>query len=269
MIFFHNNTDHMTFTEAPIGVPGVTFTNWPDNYIHSSDDQLWNIDRTQLGRNAASVALIAYAMASADAGAVPALAVETAGRGQERIARNVRLGLTWIATADDKEAAFHIAGDQIRYAAEREGLAIGSLAEIDPSAGAWARTLEEQLQPRIGLALSEIADAYRQATGRTNLPERTLSEAERRLGELKPALAGGPRDFLTGRRQLRGVPGLHGLMAFEVLNAVNGRRSGLDIYRFVAAEAREAGEHYYGSVSADAVIQYLENAAAAGLLRLD
>ncbi|MBI5379927.1 MAG: right-handed parallel beta-helix repeat-containing protein, partial [Nitrospirae bacterium] len=34
--------------EAPIGVPAITFTNWPDNYIHTSDDDLWNIDRTQL-----------------------------------------------------------------------------------------------------------------------------------------------------------------------------------------------------------------------------
>ena len=62
--------------------------------------------------------------------------------------------------------------------------------------------------------------------------------------------------------------GLHSLMAFEVLNAVDGERTGLDIYRFVAAEAREAGAVYYGTVTADAVLEYLENAAAAGLIRL-
>jgi hypothetical protein len=67
LIFFHNNTDHMPFNEAPIGVPGITFTNWPDHYIHTTDDDLWNIDRTQLGRNAAAAALMAYAMSSADA----------------------------------------------------------------------------------------------------------------------------------------------------------------------------------------------------------
>jgi hypothetical protein len=52
------------------------------------------------------------------------------------------------------------------------------------------------------------------------------------------------------------------------LNAVNGERSGLDVYRFVAAEAREAGEHYYGVVTAEAVLQYLENAAEVGLVAL-
>jgi hypothetical protein len=57
-------------------------------------------------------------------------------------------------------------------------------------------------------------------------------------------------------------------MAFEVLNSVDGERSGLDIYRYVAAEAREAGDYYYGEVSVEAVLQYLENVAAAGLIRL-
>jgi hypothetical protein len=80
-------------------------------------------------------------------------------------------------------------------------------------------------------------------------------------------MAAGPREFLEGRSRITSVPGLHGLMAFEVLNFADGRRSGLDIYRAVAAEAREAGEHYFGLVTADAVIAYLRNAATAGMIR--
>jgi hypothetical protein len=269
MIFFHNNTDHMTFNEQPIGVPGVTFTNWPDNYIHSSDDDLWNVDRTQLGRSAAAVALMAYAMANADDAALPALTAETVGRGAERLGRNLRLGLTWIATGADKDAAYFNAIDQVHYAAERERLAIGSLAEIDDGAGDIVPPLLDELARRETQALGELELAYRRATGRTALPQRRLSDAERRLSELRPALIAGPAEFLTGRRRVRGVRGLHGLMAFEVMNAVNGERSGLYIYRCVAAEAREAGAHYYGTVAADAVLQYLENAAAAELIRLE
>jgi hypothetical protein len=56
-------------------------------------------------------------------------------------------------------------------------------------------------------------------------------------------------------------------MAFEVLNFADGRRSGLDVYRAVAAEAREAGDYYFGSVTAEAVLAYLKNAAAAGMIR--
>jgi len=267
MIFFHNNTDHMPFNEAPIGVPGTTFTNWPDNYIHSSDDDLWNVDRTQLGRNAAAVALMAYAMANADSASVPALAAETIGRGQERLARNTRLGLTWIATAADKPAAYRMAVDQVWYAAQRERLAIRSLAEAHPSAQRLVGRQLEELERREAQSIREVELAYRQATGR-NAPSLQRAEAERRLSQLKPVLTGGPREFLEGRRQVDGVRGLHSLMAFEVLNAVDGSRSGLDIYRFVAAEAREAGAVYYGTVTAEAVLEYLENVASAGLIRL-
>jgi len=268
MIFFHNNTDHMPFNEAPIGVPGTTFTNWPDNYIHSSDDQLWNIDRTQLGRNAAAVALIAYAMANADSASVPALAAETIGRGEERLARNTRLGLTWVATAADKQEAFRMAADQVWYAARRERLAIRSLAEAHPSARRYIDRQLEQLERRESQSMREIELAYQQATGR-GVPSLKRTEVERQLSQLRPSLTGGPTEFLAGRRAIDGVGGLHSLMAFEVLNGVDGERTGLDIYRYVAAEAREAGETYFGTVTEEAVLQYLENVAAAGLIRLD
>jgi hypothetical protein len=240
MIFFHNNTDHMPFNEAPIGVPGTTFTNWPDNYIHTSDDQLWNIDRTQLGRNAAAVALMAYTMASAGEASVPAL----------------------------KDAAYYQAIDQVSFAAERERLAIASLAEAHASAERHIGPLQGELDRREEQAIRELDVAYRQNAGR-DASERRLSEAEQSLARLKPVVTGGPDQFLEGRRQIRGVRGLHSLMAFEVLNAADGERNGLEIYRYVAAEAREAGDFYYGTVTPEAVLQYLENVAAAGLMRLE
>lgn len=268
MIFFHNNTDHMPFNEQPIGVPGVTFTNWPDNYIHSSDDQLWNIDRTQLGRNAAAVALIAYTMATADNASLSALAAETIGRGQERLARNLRLCLSWIATDRDVARAARHAVDQVRFAVERERLALESLREIDPAAEPIVAESLEALDAWRDGALRRLAAAYGRASGKAGLPEPRPGPAAARLAELRPALIGGPADFHAGRGRIEGVPGLHSLMAFEVLNAVNGERSGLDIYRFVAAEAREAGAHYYGTVTPEAVLRYLENVAETGLIEL-
>jgi hypothetical protein len=56
-------------------------------------------------------------------------------------------------------------------------------------------------------------------------------------------------------------------MAFEVLNYIDGRRSGLDIYRAVAAEAREGGDYYYGTVTPEGVLAYLKNATTSGLVR--
>src|SRR5262249_39924905 len=107
MIPFHNNTDHVTFTEAPIGVPGITFTNWPDNYIHSSDDDLWNIDRTQLQRNAFAAATIAYTVASAGEAQLPVIANEVYGRATVRMGEDFKVAralLVSAASADFMEA---------------------------------------------------------------------------------------------------------------------------------------------------------------------
>jgi hypothetical protein len=269
MIWFHLSTDHMPFLEAPIGIPAITFTNMPDRYIHSSDDDLWNIDATQLGRNAVAAATIAYVMASADSGAVTALAAETHGRGLVRLAQNVRLGLTWIATATDRAAAYRDAVDQVRYAAERERMALASLGQIHSAARARAAAMIAEVGQGEAQALRDLDAAYRRATGRRAPAAAAPDSGGARLATLRPALTGGPKEFQEKRGEIRGVPGLHGLMAFEVLNAVDGRRTGLDIWRFVAAEAREAGAHYYGTVRAADVLKYLENAAAAGLIRLN
>ena len=267
MIFFHNNTDHMTFNEAPIGVPAITFTNMPDRFIHSADDDLETVDRTQLGRNATSAALIAYAMASADASRATGLAAETSGRGAARMGNNLRLALSWISADQDRESAYHRAIDQVRYAAQRERLAAASLGQIDPAAASLSTSMAASIDQREAQALKEIDSYYRVVARRAPPALRTPTETERSLAALQPVIAAGPREFLEGRARIMSAPGLHGLMAFEVLNFVDGRRNGLDIYRHVAAEAREAGDHYFGKVTADAVLAYLNNAVSAGMIR--
>jgi aminopeptidase YwaD len=267
MIWFHNNTDHMTFNEAPIGVPAITFTNMPDRFIHSSHDDLETVDRTQLGRNATSVALIAYAMASADASRAPVIAAETSGRGAARMGSNLRLALGLISTAKDPERAYFEAIDQVKYAADRERNAAASIRQIDPAGAALATSMSAAIDQRESQALKEIDSYYRVVARRDPPRNRTESAAERSLAALRPVIAAGPREFLTGRARIASVPGLHGLMAFEVLNFVDGRRTGLDIYRAVAAEAREAGDHYFGRVTAEDVLTYLGNAVTAGMIR--
>ncbi len=267
MIFFHNNTDHMTFNETPIGVPAITFTNMPDRFIHSADDDLQTVDRTQLGRNAASAALIAYTMASADASRASALAAETAGRGAARMGRNLGLALSWMSAEQDRESAYYRAVDQVRYAAERERGAASSLAQIDPASVSLSASIVASVDQREAQALKEIDSYYRVVARRAPPGGRAQTESDRSLAAFRAVVAAGPREFLQGRSTIAGVPGLHGLMAFEILNLVDGRRSGLDIYRYVAAEAREAGDHYFGVVTPDAVLTYLKNAESSGMIR--
>lgn len=269
-IWFHENTDHMTFNEAPIGVPGVSFTNMPDRFIHSNEDDLWNVDRTQLGRNAVSVALIALRMATADRAAFAPVAAEVVGRGTQRLAQNLRLGLEWIASRPDAAAAYHDAIDQVRYAVERERMVVRSLGQIDPALAPAVSQLVAEADRRGAQAERDVQLAYRQRTGEQRVPtQRTPGQAETTLAGLRPVLVGGPREFLTRRGTIAGVPGLHALMATETLAAIDGTRSALDIFRYVAAEAREAGAHYYGTVTAEAILRYLQNTERAGLVRLD
>jgi len=267
MIFFHANTDHIPFNEAPIGVPGISFTNMPDRFIHSADDDLETVDRTQLGRNAASAALIAYTMATADASRAPALAAETAGRGAERMGRNLRLGLQWISSDSNRVTAYHQAVDQVRYAAERERSAAASIAQIGSGASTLAASLTQSIGQRESQALREVDTHFRAVTGRAPPPVAAPSGVERELQSMRMTISAGPREFLEGRGRVTGVSGMHGLMAFELLNLVDGRRNGLEIYRYLAAEAREAGEHYYGVVTPAAVLQYMKNAASAAMIR--
>jgi hypothetical protein len=267
MIFFHANSDHMTFFEAPIGMPAVSFTNMPDRFIHSSDDDLWNIDRTQLGRSAAAVALIAYAMADVAVKDIPVLFATTTGRGFERMGKNLGLALTWIAQDEDKQAAYFRALDQLWYAAQRELQALRSLTDVDAAARDAVERGEHAVEDLHTQMREQVDAAYRAATG-TNPPrQRDRSEAETSLTGMRPALIAGPTEFLEGRGRMRGVSGLHSLMGMEIMNAVNGSRSGWDIYRFVAAEAREAGAYYYGVVTPEAVQQYLQNAVDAEVIR--
>lgn len=262
---FHNNSDHMTFNEAPIGVPGISFTNWPDNYIHSSDDDLWNVDPTQLQRNALAVAMMSYVIARADDSSVPGIAAEVAGRGLERIGVDYRLALSWIAK---DPGSFFEAVHQIKQAVLRERLALDSLRLLNGSGntGGVVQSGLEMLQTTESILMEGLKKQFKACYGTNPREKEALSEAEERLEGLVPVIKGDAEDFLAGRGEINRVSGLHGVMAFEVISFINGERSGLDIFRAVRAEARRAGAHYYGEVKADDVLQYLENTAETGII---
>lgn len=258
MIYYHGNTDHVTFNETPIGVPGITFTNWPDHYIHTSDDDLWNIDRTQLQRNAAASAMMAYIMATADRDAFATLAATTSGKGNKRIGKNLQLGLQWIAREENKEDAYHRAVQQIDYAIERERKALASLGEIENTLDIGVALLIEHLDSKRNAAFGELLTHYKLFSGNNDAPAPyTLTQAEKELSEIVLAAVNDPSAYSNTRGQLSTVPGLHSLMASEIVNCIDGSRTGLDIYRYIAGQAREAGEHYYGTVSAESVLEYL------------
>lgn len=268
MVWYHEDTDHMTFNEPPIGVPALTFTNMPDRFIHSNEDDLWNIDATQLGRNALSVAMMAYIMASADAKSAPALAAETVGRGEERIARNLlRLALGRLAAPGEPDAQYAQAIDQVQYAVGRERMAVRSLTEIARGA-VDTIPLIQALDRREVEATARVRGTWLRVDGATAPPVPARSSVERTLEGLRPSIVGGPKEFLAHRREIKAITGLNPMMRAEIIALIDGKRSGREIYRLTAAEPREAGPIYYGVVTPEQVLATLEAIAATGLARI-
>jgi hypothetical protein len=270
MIPFHTNTDHMTFIEAPIGKPGITFTNWPDNYIHTSDDDLWNIDRTQLQRNAFAVAAIGFTVANADEKSLPVIANEVYGRATVRLGEDFKVASSLLLNAGENNRVemYKQALNQVQEALKREEMAVDSLTQISKAARSWQSELRDGLKRTADGHVLNLRSRYLVLFNESSPGSLPLSDKETELFDLLPQLVAGPKEFLTKRNQIKGVPKLHSLMAFEILNFIDGKRTGLDIYNAVHAEAVRAGETYYGTVTPEMVREYLQNLESAGLVKV-
>jgi hypothetical protein len=267
---FHNNTDHQVFNMGIIGIPGVTFTNWPDDYIHSSADDLWQIDPTQLERNAVAVAAAAWYLATLADPGVPGLVTQMYGGALQRMSRDAKTAMQMIvdAPAAGREAVYARAANLVREAARRERQALGTVRVFTTPGGQGASALDRIARqlPSDHDAETRLAAFYMGLTG-GKPPSPATSAAERAAAAKVPALAVTVQEFLDRRGGIQRPPGLHNLMAYEALNFVDGRRSCLDIFRAVSAEADAAGDWYYGTVTLEDVTAYLESAERAGVTK--
>jgi hypothetical protein len=62
---------------------------------------------------------------------------------------------------------------------------------------------------------------------------------------------------------------VNGYLAQELMNAVDGTRTGLDLYHHAVAMIREAGSQYYGAITPEDVLSLLRSAEASKLYRLE
>ncbi len=233
------NTDHLVFNDGRVGVPAVSLDNWPDPYIHSSDDDLWQVDPTQLERNAFVVAATAYTVASLGEPNIGRLAVLLQGGAQTRLGRDGASALARLVddSAGSISSRYKDAEMLLSVSTAQEIATINSALVLVSSGGAGERLLK-QVRARVdnlGRTLQEDVDAfYEERTGQAprsefspdekaaaeRVPEWTMSLAE----SLEKMMRRGPRAE---------VEGLHGLYQTEVRNLVDGKRAVLDIYRMV------------------------------------
>ena len=271
LIPFFTSSDHMVFNDSIIGVPAVTFTNWPDEFIHSSDDDLWQIDPTQMQRNALVVAAVGMYLASLQPAEAPALAAQV-DAGTRRALSGAFARATELLVLEappERVTAFRDGLNLIDQAAKRAAATLDSVRVFGPDPQLAARLEEwKNTLAASGVSLrASLADHYRLLSGQAELPSLRLSEEEKRMASKAPEVAVSVSEYLEKRENVRSS-GLPSLMRYEVWNFVDGRRSYLDIYRAVRAEAQSAGAWYYGTVNAKPVEDLLEAGVQAGILRL-
>ncbi len=294
MIPFHNNTDSQVFNMGVIGIPAVTFTNWPDDFIHSTGDDVWQVDATQLERNAVAIAGVTWFLATAGDAQVPLLATDVYGRALERMSRDARLAMETIESALPRERGDLNAGqDRLRLAeacergarlvregARRERRALESVRAFAAAGGRGAAALQSMLAQ-----LPTDVDAEKRLVAYTSDMVRAHSgpkvimpgvvggivraeDAPPPTASQIPVMTGSVKVFLDLRGKLERRPTLHPLMQYEALNFADGKRTVREIFSAVAAEADSAGAWYYGTVSQADIDKLFESAAKIGMVKL-
>jgi len=268
VIPFHNSTDSQTFNQGVVGVPATTFTNWPDENIHSTSDDLWQVDATQLKRNNVAVAAMALYLANAGDADIPVLAAHMLGKSLERMSRDARIALELVAAAPaaGRADAYKRADFMVRHSARREKQSLESMRAFGREGGPGRNLIAATVAhlPTEAAAAERLASTCGVLFGGAP-PAIELTTRERELAGKVPVMAGTVKDFMAARSRLRRPEGLHGLMAYEVLNYIDGTNSYLDIYQAVATEAEIAGDWYYGTVTLEDVAAYLDSTVAAGM----
>ena len=260
---FFASSDHMVFVDGAIGVPAVGLVNWDDYYIHSSDDDLFQIDQTQLQRNNFIIAAMALYLAYAESKDIPVLASETYAQGGRRLANDMQVALQILTQGDN----WNDANLMIEQGSLRERRALNSMRVIAGGDAAANRTIDTFLSlvdGREKQLLAELTTYYQNRYGKA--PTMSLTPAQTAAAKKVPVNAPTLEEYFSKRRN---VPtGLHSHMSMATMSFVDGKRSYFDIYKAVKAESQAAGKFYYGTVTFDDVVKVLEGNVASGALTL-
>jgi len=267
MVPYYGFSDHHAFTPAYVGVPATAFINWPDGYIHSTGDDLENVDATQLERNAVAVAAVGLFFAGADDPAAATLAAFVAAQARGRVAADVATAVSHVAGAPPagRDPAYRAARNLVHQAHLKELGALASIKRLAPKGRAAdiVSQASSRLEGSEGDDLDLVEKAYMAIAGR-NPPNLELSKEEKAMAGQVFAPSGDIGAIHDALQSVKRVEGLHAAMQFEVFNFSDGNRSALEVYEAVAAEALSAGDWYYGTVTPEDVLEALNRATKAG-----
>ncbi len=291
---YFDSTDHLVFNDPWVRVPGTSLTNWPDEFIHSSADDLWQVDPTQLKRNAFVVAATAWWLANADAGDVDFLSRFVAARASERLARDLATAESWIRDGSGApEERLRAASDLLAVSQAIETAAVESSRSIGPapdsavaegtaSLRACAAALAARLPARPGTedpVLARLASKTPRFAVSTLDAWMALEKqvADKRDGAKRAARERREASASAGAKTRTGASGkaptpeddgpkLSPLMGSAAMGWIDGRTSAAEIARRVCAEALSAGWWYYGRTTPELVEKFFQQQVADGLI---
>jgi hypothetical protein len=268
---FFDASDNLNFVEGAIGVPSIALINWDDYYIHSSDDDLWQLDQTQLKRNAFIIASMAYYFGKAEKDQANLLLTETYAQGNKRLANDLQAAFNQLQTVTDKTDAWKSANLLIEQGILREVRALSSVSRFagaDLAANRSITNMVAQMKARQNGLVNEISDLYKRLNGVEKVPPLVLDKTELAASEKIPVNNKVLDTYFEKR--VRDAPGttIHPTMRTELLNFVDGRRSYYDIYKALRAEALAAGAWYYGTVKLEDVVKVLDANIESGAMTL-
>jgi len=303
---YFSNTDHMVFNDSWVGVPGTTLTNWPDEIIHSSSDDLWQIDSTQLERNAFVVAATSWWLANAGASQARQAASFVTGRALTRLGRDFAAGLARIESSrPPRDPDYRASANLLAVSLERESAAVSSvetlsavdaeflrarIAALEQAArelqallvstfqslsegrapGSAPDAVEERLQKRVPRravpTLGEWLDLQEKVREKRQEEARARRERLEAEADAPPARRGKARAAEKEKPSSAEEATLSPLMQFAAMNWIDGKRNAAEIARRVEAEALSAGAWYYGPVTPELVEKFFEKQAKDGLI---
>ena len=281
--FIHEATggsDHIVFNNPSVGIPGIEFFTWPDQWYHADKDLPENGDPTEMRRVAFIGAATGWASANLTDDMLPDLLDAVSEFGYARVAeRGIARALEILKGRNDSGAgAETLAGalNLVAAAVQREQDAVGSIRGIYTGSGRSEEMVTRELArwTEYGEALRGFILAAASPEAGSPVEPPPPGAEEREFQGVVPRLAPGIRgqEFNLGRfegmlsfleENPRALPelGLSRSQTTQILNFVNGERSVLAIRNGVAAWTGE-------DLSVRQVAEYLDILSEVGWVEM-
>jgi hypothetical protein len=287
---FSAGSDHAEFTTSTTRVPCVSFTQWPDKYYHTSMDTIDRVSEDSLRRIGWIATVGTLELANADPEQVLLMIALTASNGAMRIKEaGADAARKLIETARNPKAMgkrdlakelsrIHVeAKSQIAHAERREKDAVVSALVFgtDKRTNSLARRCQGEIGVIASQEISKLDEILRHVAESTQLtiPEKVPdSKAVRELKRLVPkkmfngTLFGDLLKERIGRKESEAIAKMSDKdrdfdnKAVEVLNFMDGKRTGAEILESVSSE--------FGRTDADDLLRLLKDLKKAKLIEL-